>query len=148
MKKLWHRKTTPMVWKLKSRYFYAIDSGKIYNIRRMKYMFSVWDDREPKILYFRLKGWVRFVWETENCAKIRMMSILSSLLAGAPILTRLAVIPAWTSNYIHHDYKVWGEITYPFPNFNGCTIEVWEWINNFIPHSTGHVITFPCWDLS
>ena len=27
--------------------------------------------------------------------------------------------------------KVWDEITYPFPNFNGCTIEVWEWISNF-----------------
>ena len=26
--------------------------------------------------------------------------------------------------------KVWGEITDPFPNFNGCTAEVWEWISN------------------
>ena len=24
------------------------------------------------------------------------------------------------------------EITYPFPNCNGCTVEFWEWINNFI----------------
>ena len=31
-------------------------------------------------------------------------------------------IPAWISNYIH--YEVWGDITYPFLNFNGCTIEV------------------------
>ena len=30
--------------------------------------------------------------------------------------------------------KVWDEITYPFPNFNGCTVEVWEWISKFIPH--------------
>ena len=43
---------------------------------------------------------------------------------------------------------MWVDITYPFPNFNGCTIEVWEWINNFISHITGHVITYPCWDLS
>ena len=28
--------------------------------------------------------------------------------------------------------KVW-EITYPFPNLNGCAIEVWEWIKDFIP---------------
>ena len=28
----------------------------------------------------------------------------------------------WTSNYIH--YKVWDEITDPFPNFNGATVEV------------------------
>ena len=43
-------------------------------------------------------------------------------------------------------YKVWAGITYPFPNFNGCTIEVWEWINNFSLQFTGHVITYPWWD--
>ena len=26
------------------------------------------------------------------------------------------------------------EITYPFPNFNGTAIEVWEWISNIISH--------------
>ena len=26
-------------------------------------------------------------------------------------------------NYVHHN--VWDEITYPFPNLNGTTIEVW-----------------------
>ena len=49
------------------------------------------------------------------------------------------------NNYIH--YKVWGEIIYPFPNFNG-DIEVWEWISNFIPNITGQVIIYPCWDQS
>ena len=34
------------------------------------------------------------------------------------------------SNYIHHN--MCDEITYPFPNFNGEAIEVWEWICNFI----------------
>ena len=29
--------------------------------------------------------------------------------------------------------KVWSEITYPFPNFNGCTVEVWEWDKQFRP---------------
>ena len=38
----------------------------------------------------------------------------------------------------------WGEITYPFPNFNGCTVEVWEWISNFIPHYIMDVITYLC----
>ena len=33
-------------------------------------------------------------------------------------------------NYI--DYKMWDEITYPCPNINGCTVEVCEWITNFI----------------
>ena len=36
--------------------------------------------------------------------------------------------------------EMWYEITYPFPNFNGCTIEVWEWISNFIPQFTMGVI--------
>ena len=52
-----------------------------------------------------------------------------------------AVISAWISNYTHH--KVWDEITYPFPNFNSCTVEVWEWISNIISHIAGHVITYP-----
>ena len=30
--------------------------------------------------------------------------------------------------------KVWDEIIYPFPIFNGVTAEVWEWIRNFVPH--------------
>ena len=43
---------------------------------------------------------------------------------------------------------MWDEITYPFPNFNGCTVEAWEWISNFIPHFIVDVITYPCWDES
>ena len=42
----------------------------------------------------------------------------------------LTLIPAWISN--HTSSKLWAEITYPYPNFNGCTVEVWEWISNFI----------------
>ena len=30
------------------------------------------------------------------------------------------------------------EILYPFPNFNGGTVEVWKWLSNFIPQFTGH----------
>ena len=36
--------------------------------------------------------------------------------------------------------------TYPFPNFNGCSDEVWEWIINLIPHIMMDIITNPCWD--
>ena len=50
----------------------------------------------------------------------------------------LTLIPAWISNYIH--YKVWDEITDPFLNINSATVEVKEWISNFIPHFSGHVI--------
>ena len=48
------------------------------------------------------------------------------------------------SNYIH--YKEWDEITYPFLNFNGATVEVYEWISNFIPYIIMDVITYPCQD--
>ena len=34
----------------------------------------------------------------------------------------LTLIPAWISNHMHS--KAWYEITYPFPNFNSCTVEV------------------------
>ena len=34
----------------------------------------------------------------------------------------------------------------PIPNFKGAAIEVWEWISNFIPHNTEHVIIYPCCD--
>ena len=45
-------------------------------------------------------------------------------------------------------YNVWNEITYPFQNFNGAVVEVWEWIDNFIPYFTWHMITYPGGDLS
>ena len=70
--------------------------------------------------------------------------VISLVCRGPFYWCGLTWIPAWISNYIH--YKVWDEITYPFPNFNSCTVEVWEWISNFIPCFPGHVITYPCWD--
>ena len=57
----------------------------------------------------------------------------------------LSLIPAWISNYTNH--KVWDEATYPFPNFNGAIVDVCEWISNFIPYFTLHVIIYTCWVL-
>ena len=39
--------------------------------------------------------------------------------------------------------RLWDEITYQFQNFNGCTVEVWEWISDFTPalyNGCNHVI--------
>ena len=36
----------------------------------------------------------------------------------------LALIPEWICNQMLS--KVWDEFTYPFPNSNGSTVEVWE----------------------
>ena len=60
--------------------------------------------------------------------------------------TDMPPVVAWINNHIH--YNVWDEITYPVLNFNGATVEIYEWISNSIPHFTGCVITHPCWDLS
>ena len=48
----------------------------------------------------------------------------------------------------HMPNKEWGEITYLSPDFNSSTVEIYEWISNFIPHFIMDVITYPHWDLS
>ena len=45
----------------------------------------------------------------------------------------LTVSLAWICNYIYYKSGIY----FPIPNFNGTTVEVWEWINNFIMHFTG-----------
>ena len=44
------------------------------------------------------------------------------IVRGSTITPVAPLISAWISNYIH--YNVWDEITYPFLNFNGATVEV------------------------
>ena len=41
--------------------------------------------------------------------------------------------------------KAWDEITYPFLYFNGATVEVEEWISDYITHFIFDVITYLCW---
>ena len=48
---------------------------------------------------------------------------------GPRLLTWILIL-AWIDNHLHG--KVLNEITHPFPKFNGCTVEVYEWISNFI----------------
>ena len=57
----------------------------------------------------------------------------------------LSLITAWINNYILS--KAWDEITHPFPNFGGCTCEVWEGMGYFIPYFIMDVIIYPWWDL-
>ena len=45
------------------------------------------------------------------------------------LFTSITLIPAWASNDTNH--KVWGVITYPFPNLNGSM----EWMNNILSHA-------------
>ena len=56
-------------------------------------------------------------------------------------LGSLTLIPALMNKHIPS--KMLDVITYPFPNFNGSTAEVWEWISNFIPHFIMDAIIHP-----
>ena len=44
------------------------------------------------------------------------------------------LFPAWMTHYMPSNVR--DEITcpFPFPNFNGATVEVWGWTGNFITH--------------
>ena len=42
----------------------------------------------------------------------------------------------------------WINFIYPLRNFKDANVEFWEWISNFIPHFTGHVITYTRCDQS
>ena len=55
----------------------------------------------------------------------------------------LTLKPTWVSNHMHG--KVWDEIIYPFSNFSGATVWVWECITNFIPH---HLSMLGFWDFT
>ena len=55
----------------------------------------------------------------------QLTSSVPSIL-GPLYLHELTLIPAFISN--HMLSEMWDDITYPFSNFNGCTIKVWEWI--------------------
>ena len=48
--------------------------------------------------------------------------VTTSVNSGLFYYHGLTLIPAWISNYLPS--RVWNEITYPFLNFNGCTVEV------------------------
>ena len=84
----------------------------------------------------------------QSCAKSsKSTSILLYLLSSKLCFFGILYKPEpLISNYTQ--LRIWDEITYTFSNFNRTTIEVLEWMSNFIPHFTGHMITYPCWDLS
>ena len=90
----------------------------------------------------------------QSCTRMHLMLQPGSVMRdGSPLIPQEGVNCAMGHENIVKiatppcsPYEVWDEITYPFQNFNDTTVEVWEWINNFIPHFSGHVFTYPCWD--
>ena len=68
------------------------------------------------------------------CFKPPIFDIQSSLLLTIIFHRMHKFQHAWISNNIG--------INHLFPNFNGTTVDVWEWMNNFIPHFKMDVITY------
>ena len=68
-------------------------------------------------------------WNPYSCKTRSYLShtttIMTADVQDPHLLAWINLISAWISNYM--PTKVWYEITYPFPNFNGTTVEVWEW---------------------
>ena len=60
---------------------------------------------------------------------------LEDIQYNCTVVASVALFSNMVSNGTHYD--VCDEITNPFPNFNGISIEVWELIGDFIPHFTG-----------
>ena len=50
--------------------------------------------------------------------------------------------------YFPNNFDGFHEISYPFPNFMGCTVEIRKFISKFIPHFITEVTSYPTWDSS
>ena len=86
--------------------------------------------QEGVLLYWKIPDRHRTsYWRYTRCTFVHDVHILWDIL-HCFFVEVVSSVAWWISNNIH--YKVWGEITYPFVNFNGRTIEVWEWISNSI----------------
>ena len=90
-----------------------------------------------KIPAHAMRGIIDYFYKGIVCAK-------KVHLPGFDFLNGLTSIPAWINNHVAR--KVLVEIIYPFPNFNGYTVEVLELNSNFIPQLIINVITYPYWD--
>ena len=69
-------------------------------------------------------------------AGFRVSGVWHDIWKFAPFFHQWSLLLTWITlnssmDDNHMPSKVWDEITYPFPNFNGCTVELWEWISNF-----------------
>ena len=100
----------------------------------------IWCKSHAYILANKMYSYVSVCWIT----KVPFLHCWHSNIRGPFYKHGLTLIPAGISNHISS--KLWDEITYPSPNFNYATVEIWECINNFIPHFIRGVLTYPWWN--
>ena len=93
-------------------------------------------------VFITIKHFVKLQW----MGHLKWFVFVSRLLHSVPhprdpfYYYVLTLTLAWISNYMSS--KVWNEITYPFLNFNGATVEVWKSISDCISNFIIDVITY------
>ena len=121
----------PMVW-VKNRVFIC-EIKALHHVRMVVYPTQL--NQLPKVMHiFHSTSLMAETWQSMN-------KYTRGLFYYEHISTS---IPVCIGD--HMPNRVWDEITYPFPNFDSCTVEVEEWVSNFVPYFIMDVITFPCWD--
>ena len=102
----------------KTNYILTISSGRSSLLKQVTY-------ERPQVI-----GLTSLIVSRINYCTINRSSLHRSITHQFVSL----IIAIVLSSGIYRFNKVCDKITYPFPNFNGATVEVWECISYFIPH--------------
>ena len=131
---IWHSHLALAIYIFDVVNFDALAQASDFRIERRQVVFLCWrQDSNPEVLRHLFASRLNACWKLTELSRIKLKNLNST----ARPYDQQAFSPPdptaiWISNQMH--IKVWDEITYPFPNFNRWTAEVWEWISNFIPH--------------
>ena len=92
--------------------------------------------------------WSRSYWGCKWCILLCDVLVCVQWLAWfipflEPLRVELFHGPLLLTYVITYLEKMWDEITHPFPNFIGYTVEVWKRKDNFAPYLIMDVITYP-----
>ena len=132
-----YRKTTRLAATLLATTYYKFCDCKDINLVDFSF------DWNWKLIHIRCSDQRRTNSNTQMLVQTYGLWYFDPLCRGHFYWRGLTLNPAWISNHTHSKLWVWDKITCPFPNFNGATVEVWEWISNFIPHLIMYIITYP-----
>ena len=132
-----YRKTTRLAATLLATTYYKFCDCKDINLVDFSFGWN-W-----KLIHIRCSDQRRTNSNTQMLVQTYGLWYFDPLCRGHFYWRGLTLNPAWISNHTPSKLWVWDKITCPFPNFNGATVEVWEWISNFIPHFIMYIITYP-----
>ena len=98
----------------------------------------------------RFTKWFSDVFMMATCRSDNLYRVRTSFWRKSRVWYLGPLLLTWANFKLHmhkwlHPYKMRREFTYPFQNFNGALVEVWQWMSNSIPSFTGRVLTYACW---